>query len=118
MHAAIEPEPFGRVILESLALRVPMVATALGGPLEIIEDGLSGYLVPAKDPDALAARVGDLLRDRSLADRMRAEGRRRVEERFGLEPYIQSIVDVYDQALAGAQSPSSPRDRSPQEAVR
>ena len=118
VHAAIEPEPFGRVILESLALRVPMVATALGGPLEIIEDGISGYLVPAKDPDALAGRVGDLLRDRSLADRMRAEGRRRVEERFGLEPYIQSIVDVYDQALAGVQSPSSPRDRSPQEAVR
>ena len=110
VHAAIEPEPFGRVILESLALGVPTVATAIGGPVEIIEDGVSGYLVPPRDPDTLAARIGALLRDRSLADRIRAEGRRRVEEKFGLEPYIQSIVDVYDQALGSSDLPS-PRDR-------
>jgi len=118
VHATIEPEPFGRVILEALALGVPMVATALGGPLEIIEDGVSGYLVPPADPDALAARVGDLLRDGSLADRIRAEGRRRVEEKFGLDPYILSMVGIYEQALAGTESRSSPHDGSRLETAR
>ena len=118
VHATIEPEPFGRVIIEALALGVPAVATALGGPLEIIEDGVSGYLVPPGDPDTLAARVGDLLRDRSLADRIRAEGRRRVEEKFGLDPYILSMVGIYEQALAGTESRSSPHDGSRLETVR
>jgi glycosyltransferase involved in cell wall biosynthesis len=105
VHAAVEPEPFGRVVIECLALGVPVVATAVGGPVEIIEDGVSGFLVPPADPGRIAARVIDLLRDRGLAERIRRGGRERVERAFGLEGYIREIEGVYEAALSGKAVP-------------
>jgi glycosyltransferase involved in cell wall biosynthesis len=102
VHAAIEPEPFGRVVIEALALGVPVVATALGGPVEIIEDGVSGFLVPPGDAASIAAKVIDLLRDHGLADRVRRGGRDRVERAFSIEAYIAEIERVYAEALTGA----------------
>ena len=56
VHSSIDPEPFGRVILEGMALKKPVIATAHGGPLEIIRSGESGVLVPPGDPAALAVK--------------------------------------------------------------
>jgi glycosyltransferase involved in cell wall biosynthesis len=70
------------VVLESLAARVPVVATAVGGTAEVIEDGVSGFLVPPGDPRALAARIHNVLRDDAGRLAMGRRGRRRVEEAF------------------------------------
>lgn len=61
VHASDEPEPFGLVIVEAMALGAAVVATAGGGPLEIVEDGVSGVLVPIGDVEAMAAAVNRLV---------------------------------------------------------
>jgi glycosyltransferase involved in cell wall biosynthesis len=70
------------VVLEAFAARVPVVGTAVGGVPEVIEDGVSGCLVPAGDADALARRVLELLRDDERRRTMGQRGRQRVEEHF------------------------------------
>jgi len=64
VHASSLPEPFGRVVIEGMAAGKPVVATAAGGVLEIIEDGINGLLVPCKDSKAIANAVLELLSDR------------------------------------------------------
>lgn len=70
------------IVLEALAARVPVVATAVGGVPEVIEDGLSGYLVPPGDPAALARRIQDALRVESVRLAMGQRGRQRVAHEF------------------------------------
>jgi Glycosyl transferases group 1/Glycosyltransferase Family 4 len=65
VHASFG-EPFGLVLVEAMALGKPLVATNLGGPLEIVEDGTSGLLVPPGDPERLAEAVERILADRGL----------------------------------------------------
>jgi glycosyltransferase involved in cell wall biosynthesis len=95
VHTAIDPEPFSRVVIEGMALERAIVGSATGGTPEAIVDGTSGYLVPADDPAALAARVSDLLQHE---DRRRAFGiaaRERVEERFHIQGHIARTEAVY-----------------------
>jgi glycosyltransferase involved in cell wall biosynthesis len=66
VHASFD-EPFGLVLVEAMALGKPLVATGVGGPLEIVEDGTSGLLVPPGDPGVLAGAVGRILADPGLA---------------------------------------------------
>jgi glycosyltransferase involved in cell wall biosynthesis len=91
-------EPFGTVILESLALGIPTVATGSGGTPEIIEDERSGLLVPEGDSNAIAAAILRILDDPSLARTLSEGGRRRIQERFTLdkmaESYIREIAAV------------------------
>ncbi|HLI56226.1 MAG TPA: glycosyltransferase family 4 protein, partial [Actinomycetota bacterium] len=71
VHASFG-EPFGLVAVEAMALGKPTVATASGGPLEIIEDEVSGLLVPVRDPDAMAAAVCRILSNPSFAEKLSA----------------------------------------------
>ncbi len=70
------------VVLEALAAAVPVVASAVGGTPEVVEDGVNGYLVPAGQPVALARRIGDVLRDENRRRAMGLRGRRRVRDHF------------------------------------
>jgi glycosyltransferase involved in cell wall biosynthesis len=99
VHAAVEPEPFGRVVMEAMALGRPVVATNLGGPVEIIEDGVSGFLVRAGDPSAMAEKIIALLGDPALREKLRAGALSQARDRFGMEAYIRRIEDAYDEAL-------------------
>jgi glycosyltransferase involved in cell wall biosynthesis len=102
VHTAIDPEPFSRVVIEGMALERAIVGSATGGTPEAILDGTSGYLVPADDPAALAARVCDLLEH---DDRRRAFGRaarERVEEKFLIQGHIARTEAVYNQIEAQA----------------
>lgn len=70
-------EPFGRVLIEALALGVPVVAADSAGPAEIITHGVSGLLTTPGDPDSLAAGVKRVLSDAALVERLRTDGLRR-----------------------------------------
>ena len=78
VHASIEPEPFGMVVIEAMAEGRPVVASLLGAPPEIIQEGIDGYLVNPKDPDAMAARITGLLADPALAADMGRQGHKKV----------------------------------------
>lgn len=69
VHASYD-EPFGLVLIEAMALGKPLVAAAAGGPLEIIEDGVSGCLVPPGDHEAMADAISKLLQDEHLRHRV------------------------------------------------
>lgn len=95
------PEPFGRTIAEAMAARKPVIATAAGGPLDIVVEGETGYLVPPCDPDALAARVLEVLSDPDRAGRMGQAGRARVEQFFSLERLVSEMADLFSEVSQG-----------------
>ncbi len=78
-------EPFGMTPLEAMACGIPVVGSRVGGIKTSVADGETGYLVPPKDPRALARRLLPLLSDAALRDRMGRAARRRVEERYTWE---------------------------------
>lgn len=88
-------EPFGLVLLEAMALGRPVVATRVGGPLEIVVDGETGFLVSPSSPNALADALGTLLEDPALARRMGENGRARYAAQFTAAKMSQAILAVY-----------------------
>ncbi len=100
VHASIEPEPFGLVVLEAMACGRPVVATGLGGVPEVLgENGRAGIMVPAGDADALAAEIFRLVRDKSLRARMGEAGRRRAETYFDIHTHARRVEHVYEEIL-------------------
>src|SRR5262249_56097602 len=87
------------VVGESLASGLPVVATDVGGNGEAVEEGVSGFLVPAGDATAIAGRLIDLLRDEPLRARMGEAARRRAE-RFSLDETVRTTEALYDRLLA------------------
>jgi glycosyltransferase involved in cell wall biosynthesis len=105
VHASVQKEPFGRVIAEAMVMGRPVVATNAGGPTEIIEDGETGFLVPPRDDEALAARIIALLQDPAMAKRIGEAGRQAVIEKFSAEDHARLVTQVYAKALGRRQSP-------------
>ena len=89
-----DKEPFGRVVLEALAVGTPVVAVNQAGPAEILEEGKSGLLVPPLDPSALAKAILRVLEDPELAESLRQEGLRRAED-FSQETLTPVMVRLY-----------------------
>ncbi|HKO97345.1 MAG TPA: glycosyltransferase family 4 protein [Pyrinomonadaceae bacterium] len=87
-------EPFGLVIVEAMASGVPVVATMSEGATEITEDGVTGRLVPIKDPEALAIAIKELLADPSERKRFSVNARNRVEQ-YSLERMVDATEQVY-----------------------
>ena len=75
-------EPFGIVPLEAMACGRPVVASAVGGMLDTVQDGVTGVLVPPRNPEALAGALRPLLADAGLRQRLGEAGRRRAVERY------------------------------------
>ncbi len=95
---SVEPEPFGRTLVEAMAAGCPPIATAAGGPLEIIEDGVSGLLVAPGDAGALAEAIGKLLADPAGTRAMGASGRQRVVASFSLGRVVEEMSSLLIQA--------------------
>jgi glycosyltransferase involved in cell wall biosynthesis len=93
-------ESFGRVFIEAMAARRPVVAFNSGGASEIVVDGETGLLVPPGDLDAMAAAVSQLLDDPISCRRMGESGRKRVEEYYLLDKHCQAVTKLYDKLLA------------------
>lgn len=92
-------EPFGRCLIEAMACEKPVVASRVGGIPEVVDDGVTGVLVPAHSPQALADSVMNLYNDRKLADSMGKAGRRRVEKLFTPEAHTEAVLEVYETVL-------------------
>ncbi len=90
-------EGFGLPAVEAMACGVPVVATSAGALSEIVEDGVTGILVPPADPNALRDALSRLLSDRDLCRRMGEAGRRRVVERFTWRRTALRTVEVYQE---------------------
>lgn len=100
--ASSQPEPFGLVVVEAMASGRPVIATAHGGPCELIEDGVTGLLVTPRDAGALAAAIRSLVDDRDRAHAMGGAGRLRAQSHYSSEAYIAGIHRVYDDVWADA----------------
>ena len=90
-----DTEGLGVVLLEAMNHRVPVIASAIGGITDIVEDGVSGLLVPPGDAPALAAALGRLAGAPDLAAGLGEAGYRRLRERFGWDAITRRWLDVY-----------------------
>jgi D-inositol-3-phosphate glycosyltransferase len=99
-------EPFGMVPLEAMACGVPVVASAVGGLVDSVVDGVTGLHVPARDPDQLAVAVAALLADPGRRAMLGRAGARRVRRRYGWDRIARSTLEVYGGLAAGAARPA------------
>ena len=89
-------EAQGLSILEAMALSRPVVASDVGGIPEMIEDGVTGLLVPHDQPDKLAAAIVRLLTDHALADTIARQAHDLVHDRFCIELMVKAVERIYD----------------------
>jgi glycosyltransferase involved in cell wall biosynthesis len=99
VHTSIAPEPFGRVIVEGMLACRPVVATRAGGVMEIIEDGVSGVLVPPGDAKALARVLADLLADPSKSNALATAGYTVALDRFSPRAMLEGIEAQLQRSL-------------------
>jgi len=92
-------EGLGTSVLDALALKLPVIATAVGGIPEIIEENINGMLVPPQDPQALADAVNTLLGNPSLRERLTTNARDSVKT-FDYKTMAQRYMDLYEQLLS------------------
>ncbi len=93
-------EPFGRAVIEAMALGVPVVATNVGGTREIIEDGREGYLVPPHEPGAWARAIRRVVQSEDGGRGMGRAGRLRVEQAFTSADHVAAMIRIYERAIA------------------
>jgi len=94
-----QAEPFAGVVLEAMAMGKPVIATALGGSLDQVVDGETGYLVPPADAGALAEKIRAFFEDPNLGKVMGAAGRERVHTHFNVERMVEKVETVYAEVL-------------------
>jgi glycosyltransferase involved in cell wall biosynthesis len=99
VHSASEPEPFGRVIVEAMASARPVIATAAGGVLEIIEDQVDGLLVPPQDDATMAEAIEHLLQNKGEAEVMGQRARQSVKKRFSVARHTAAVQELYQKIL-------------------
>jgi glycosyltransferase involved in cell wall biosynthesis len=92
-------EPFGRALLEAMALEVPVVATSVGGPPELVRDGREGYLAPPSEPAAWARAVQRVLESPGQGRELGRAGRLRIAESFGVEDHVEAVLGLYRRAV-------------------
>jgi glycosyltransferase involved in cell wall biosynthesis len=92
-------EGLPNILLEASACRVPVVATAVGGTPEVIEDGVNGYLVKPGDSFRLAAKVAELLACEDLRKQMGRSGRKGVRDLFTFEAQAESYLRTFNELL-------------------
>ena len=92
-------EPFGRVVIEAMAMKTPVVATDSGGTSDIIQHGINGLLVPIDNPAAIANAVVRLLSDKNYYTMISNNSRRSVEKYYSVPLHIERIQEIYDSLL-------------------
>jgi glycosyltransferase involved in cell wall biosynthesis len=93
-------EPFGRTVIEGMAMGRAVMATDVGGPAEVIRDGEDGRLLPPRSPERWADAAAELLGDRARLARME-DAARAAAQRFDRDAYVRRIVGLYEGVISG-----------------
>jgi glycosyltransferase involved in cell wall biosynthesis len=99
-----QPEPFGGVVMEAMAMQVPVIATNIGGSVDQVVEGVTGLLVPPGEPVALADSIEKLMKDPELCLRMGAASSIRIEKNFTLEEMTTKMEDLFEGVIEQAQA--------------
>jgi D-inositol-3-phosphate glycosyltransferase len=91
-------ESFGMVALEAMAMGTPVIASEVGGLAHLVQHGVNGFHVPSRDPEALAARLLDLLTDDGLRTRL-GEQARAYTQRYHWSAIVNRMLDVYAEVV-------------------
>ncbi|HSE05732.1 MAG TPA: glycosyltransferase family 4 protein, partial [Methylomirabilota bacterium] len=102
---SVKPEPFGRVIIEAMAMGKPVVASRAGGPPEIITHEENGLLVTPNEHEPLAAAITRLLSDRDFAATIAARGQQDARRRFSLSTHVEIMQAVYTTLISTGRGP-------------
>ncbi|MSN27153.1 MAG: glycosyltransferase [Geobacter sp.] len=104
IHASITPEPFGMVLLEAMFNKVPVIATNLGGPVEILVNGDCGILVPPRNEKAIVEGVEKYLDDPQFRSEMVNRAYKRVIDEFDLRKTVNLIDDLFQDVVSRAKT--------------
>jgi type III pantothenate kinase len=92
-------EAFGLAAAEAMATGLPVIASAVGGLTEVVAEGVTGFLVPSRDPGALADRIIGLAEDPEMRREMGKAGRERVRSRFDRDLIVAQLVSTYEKVI-------------------
>ncbi|HQR15112.1 MAG TPA: glycosyltransferase, partial [Nitrospira sp.] len=96
----VEGDTIPQVLMQALAIGLPVVSTTTGSIPDVIADGESGFLVPPRDPEALADRIVRLLKDSELRTAMGTRGRHTVAQSYSIDRMVDELERVYRKVLA------------------
>lgn len=92
-------EGFGRVLVEAMAIKRPVIGTNIGGIPEIIENNVSGILVPKNEPNELAQAILNLIQNPKFAKRLAYQAEKQVHERFCIDTHVKNVQQIYDSII-------------------
>jgi glycosyltransferase involved in cell wall biosynthesis len=104
---SIKPEPFGLVTVEAMTQGCAVIATNHGGTCELIQEGVTGMLVPPADPKSLAASIELLLTDEVLREKMGQAAAVYAQEHFGLAGYGEQMRSIIDELVTQKYVPAT-----------
>jgi len=93
-------EPFGRSVSEAMAMEVPVVATSVGGPAELVSHAREGLLLPPREPKRWADALEPLIEDPALRDEMGRAGRQRATAELGVDRHVDDVMSLYGEVMA------------------
>jgi glycosyltransferase involved in cell wall biosynthesis len=99
-HVLVMPsrnDSFGRVLIEAMAVGIPVIGVDAGGISEVVEDGVTGFLVAPGAPEELAMRLIHIYQNPDLAKAMGAAGRYAVATRFNVDTYVRSLEQIFEE---------------------
>ena len=98
---SLRREGLARSLIEAMAYARPVIVTDCGGSPELVVDGVSGIVVPVRDPDAIAAAIRKLIADPGLRRRLGEAARERIRTQFRIEDTIEQTLAMYRGLAAG-----------------
>ncbi|KAB7671725.1 glycosyltransferase family 4 protein [Bacillus sp. B1-b2] len=91
VHASIREEPFGRVIIEGMASNIPVIVSGIGGPVELVEDNISGIIYEPGNYQQLAEKLDELIRDEHKYKLIANNGYQRFKDNFDIRRTVSTV---------------------------